>query len=98
MQDHRFAESMLRPSMCSGMKGTFCVCTKLVAVNIRADGRSWNSGVLCCLSSDSAFFVLKCDKDAINLYLEQGLNEEDGCEAAFEPIYEVHLLLCTELH
>ncbi len=44
---------------------------------------------MCCVSSETAFFVLKCDKDAIALYLEQGLNEEDGCEAAFEPIYEV---------
>ncbi len=44
---------------------------------------------MCCVSSETAFFVLKCDKDAITLYLEQGLNEEDGCEAAFEPIYEV---------
>jgi hypothetical protein len=50
---------------------------------------TWNSGALCCVSSETAFFVLKCDKDAIALYLEQGLNEEDGCEAAFEPIYEV---------
>ena len=47
------------------------------------------SGALCCVSSETAFFVLKCDKDAIALYLEQGLSEEDGCEAAFEPIYEV---------
>jgi coatomer subunit beta' len=50
----------------------------------------WNeSGALCCVSSETAFFVLKCDKDAIALYLEQGLNEEDGCEAAFDPMYEV---------
>ena len=47
------------------------------------------SGALCCVSSDTAFFVLKCDKDAVTLYLEQGVNEEDGCEAAFEPLYEV---------
>lgn len=51
------------------------------------------SGALCCVSSETAFFVLKCDKDAIALYLEQGLNEEDGCEGAFEPMYEVRLQL-----
>jgi hypothetical protein len=49
------------------------------------------------VSSETAFFVLKCDKDAIALYLEQGLNEEDGCEAAFEPIYEVIVELQIEM-
>jgi hypothetical protein len=50
----------------------------------------WNdSGTLCCLASDSAFFVLQYNKDAVVKYLEQGVDEDEGCEGAFEPVYEV---------
>lgn len=51
----------------------------------------WNdSGSLCCLASDSAFFVLQHDKEAVSTYLESGtLDEDEGCEGAFEPVYEV---------
>eukprot|EP00286_Rhodomonas_abbreviata_P002203 CAMPEP_0181345854 /NCGR_PEP_ID=MMETSP1101-20121128/32989_1 /TAXON_ID=46948 /ORGANISM="Rhodomonas abbreviata, Strain Caron Lab Isolate" /LENGTH=841 /DNA_ID=CAMNT_0023457873 /DNA_START=220 /DNA_END=2744 /DNA_ORIENTATION=+ len=50
----------------------------------------WNdSALLCCIASDTALFVLQYDKEAVALYLEQAGNEDDGCEAAFEPLYEV---------
>jgi len=48
-----------------------------------------DSGLLCCIASDTALFVLQYDKDAVATYMEEGTNEDDGCEAAFDPLYEV---------
>mmetsp|Transcript_28597 Transcript_28597/g.72007 ORF Transcript_28597/g.72007 Transcript_28597/m.72007 type:complete len:1045 (+) Transcript_28597:152-3286(+) len=50
----------------------------------------WNeSAMLCCVASDTAFYVLQYDRDAVASYLEKGVDEEEGCEEAFEPVYEV---------
>eukprot|EP00287_Rhodomonas_sp_CCMP768_P010439 CAMPEP_0196718458 /NCGR_PEP_ID=MMETSP1091-20130531/1646_1 /TAXON_ID=302021 /ORGANISM="Rhodomonas sp., Strain CCMP768" /LENGTH=1036 /DNA_ID=CAMNT_0042059117 /DNA_START=87 /DNA_END=3197 /DNA_ORIENTATION=- len=48
-----------------------------------------DSALLCCIASDTAMFVLQYDKDAVATYMEEGTNEDDGCEAAFDPLYEV---------
>ncbi len=33
--------------------------------------------------------MLQYNKDAVVKYLEQGVDEDEGCEGAFEPVYEV---------
>eukprot|EP00960_Hanusia_phi_P059777 764285-Hanusia_phi.AAC.1 len=70
-----------------------------------------DSAQLCAIASDASMFVLKHDKDAVVQYLEQvwstaypalvtraalqGGDDEEGCEGAFEPVYEVQERIST---
>jgi coatomer subunit beta' len=50
-------------------------------IDVETKNVMWNdSGNLCCLASDTAFYVLQFNREAVASYLEKGEEEEDGCE------------------
>jgi coatomer subunit beta' len=48
-----------------------------------------DSGALVAIATDASIFILRCDVAAIGRYVAARRETEDGCDDAFEVLYEV---------
>jgi len=65
-------------------------------IDVNVKNVFWSeSANLVAIASDTSIFVLQHDKAAVAKYLEDGVNEEEGCENAFESQYEVQERVST---
>jgi coatomer subunit beta' len=53
------------------------------------------SSALCAIASDTSIFVLQHDQAAVSKYLQEGGNQDEGCEEAFQSMYEVQERVST---
>jgi len=79
-------------------------CTVVRRIDVAVKAVHWNdSGELVCLTTDSSFYILKLNRDAVSQYLASGgaqggdPNEDEGCEEAFDLLYEISETVRTGL-
>jgi len=77
-------------------KGDECIffyswdtCQTVCRVDVPVKNVFWSeNGDMVCISSDTAFFILRYNQEGVDQYLASGADDEDGYQDAFEVLHE----------